>query len=408
MLAQQRRDAHVALPRRNLPKHLLRHRPDVYVCAVLLNLLQEPLQLLRAQSALRRGRRFLRAAAALARGRRRRRRAQEWVLENLRDGDASVRMSLQARADERREVRVGHRRHRNLVLRIGDGVQLRNHPRDPRERRLAVDHLVEDAPQRPDVGGSADFERPAQRARLPVEDRLRGHVVHGSHLVVAHDVRGVRLAGVLLRDSKVDQLECALDEQEVRGFEIRVDDLELVDGADGFHHLLKVEPKEVIVDHPGVALAVRAPLTLGPRLLLALGQQTREVDLAVLEDDVDETLRLANLGVDELDDVILPAQRLEQSNLIHEPRDGLLLAALQTDALERVRLALGAEHLVHLARAALADALELQVLDAADDDHLGIFANPRSGFLLLLRGLSRGGGGVGRSRGERVPGDRRG
>ena len=78
----------------------------------------------------------------------------------------------------------------------------------------------------------------------------------------------------------------------------------------------------------------------------------REVDLAVLEDDVDETLRLANLCVDELDDVILPAKRLEQSNLIHEPRDGLLLAALQTDALERVRLALGAEHLVPCSRSA--------------------------------------------------------
>ena len=73
--------------------------------------------------------------------------------------------------------------------------------RDAREGSLSVYHLVEDAPERPDVGGAANLERATQRARLPVENRLGGHVVHRSNLVIAHDVGGVRLAGIPREES---------------------------------------------------------------------------------------------------------------------------------------------------------------------------------------------------------------
>lgn len=100
------------------------------------------------------------------------------------------------------------------------------------KRRVAIDHLIEYTPETPNVRRSSDLEAPHALGEL---DGLGRHVVDGPDLVVPLDVGGV--VGYGIGDSEVDEFELAFDEDEVGGFEVRVDDLFVVDDLDGLEHL---------------------------------------------------------------------------------------------------------------------------------------------------------------------------
>eukprot|EP00958_Prasinococcus_capsulatus_P015819 scaffold1705_cov304-Prasinococcus_capsulatus_cf.AAC.9 len=213
-----------------------------------------------------------------------------------------------------------------------------------REGRLAVDHLVEDAAQRPDVRGTPNLHGLAVcPVAAAAQDGLGRHVVERAHLALAHDARGVVADG--LGDAEVDEPQPALHAQEVGRLEVRVHDALLVHAVHRFQHLLPVQPQVVLVQ----------PLPL----LLPLGQQPRQIDLAVLQHHVDDLLSLHHLRVDELDDVLLPLEDLEQFDLVHG-----------------VDLARGRYDLKHLAASALAHALELCVAHAMHPHRVLVLHGP--------------------------------
>ena len=82
------------------------------------------------------------------------------------DGDALVRVTHEALLDE--IVRCGLKREASQsVLGVRDGVQLRDHAGDAREG-LAVDHLVEDASQRPDAEARPTLSSPPSALGCPL------------------------------------------------------------------------------------------------------------------------------------------------------------------------------------------------------------------------------------------------
>lgn len=132
-----------------------------------------------------------------------------------------------------------------------------------------------------------------------------------------------------LGDPEVDELEASLDDEEVRGLEVGVHDVLLVDGSNSLHHLLEPQPEEVVV----------ALLRLRRALLVALRQQVRQVRLPELQHIVDHALVLDNLGIEQVDDVRPPAQPLQQRDLVPERLEVLRLGAVHAHALHGVDLA---------------------------------------------------------------------
>ena len=191
------------------------------------------------------------------------------------------RIAVEAALDGVHHGRVLELREGDFVVVVHDGHQLRHERLDVLEGRVPVDHLVQDAPQGPDVARAAQLELARPFAAAPqaaaaaataavVFDGLRGHVVERPHLRFAVDVRGV-LRGDLLGDPEVDELEVALHEQEVGWLEVPVHDARVVDDLHGRQHLLPGQPHEV---------GRQAALALVPL------QQAVEVRLAGLHDDV--------------------------------------------------------------------------------------------------------------------------
>lgn len=136
------------------------------------------------------------------------------------------------------------------------------------------------------VRKEANLHKPTSvLAEARVHQRFGRHVVGGADLLVAPDVG--RVVRDRLRDAKVDELDLALDEDEVGRLEIRVDNVLVVDDLDGLEHLReedgmsipKKRGKERAHLFPDVADKVHA----GPlgRLFLKKGCQ---VDLAELQD----------------------------------------------------------------------------------------------------------------------------
>ena len=104
---------------------------------------------------------------------------------------------------------------------------------------------------------------------MSVENSFRGHVIDGTNLMVANDVRVIRRLVVIdsLRDTEIDKFQSSFDEEKVSRFQIRVHDSSFVDSFHRFDHLLEIETHEIVVYELRVA-ALRA-------LALALVQHFR-------------------------------------------------------------------------------------------------------------------------------------
>ena len=100
------------------------------------------------------------------------------------------------------------------------------------ERWLAVDHLVQDTTERPDVALAADLEAARTLGEL---DGLGGHVVERADLMVTLDVGGVVRNRV--RNAEVDELQLTLHQDEVRWLQVGVHDLLVMHDLDGLEHL---------------------------------------------------------------------------------------------------------------------------------------------------------------------------
>lgn len=191
--------------------------------------------------------------------------------EQLGAGGAEVVVAGQAAAHRAQQGRR-HRRAPDAALPeldgvppVEDGVAAGHLVRDVGEGRLAVHHLVQDAPQTPDVAGLAELHelgpglvlvggRPAadpvivallllRGGRVEVDHALRAHVVGGPDLGLAvHVDRLVRLDGV--GDAEVDELQPPLHQHEVRRLQVRVHDVVRVHRRQALQHLLPVVPHE--------------------------------------------------------------------------------------------------------------------------------------------------------------------
>jgi hypothetical protein len=120
---------------------------------------------------------------------------------------------------------------------------------------MTVDHLIENASERPYIAWPADFEAPHAIGKL---DRFWRHVVHGTdlsaikslesaksnyaechakaHLMISLNVGGIVGNGIC--DPKVNQFELASDEDKICRLEVRVYNLLLMDHMDGLTHLI--------------------------------------------------------------------------------------------------------------------------------------------------------------------------
>mmetsp|Transcript_36423 Transcript_36423/g.120038 ORF Transcript_36423/g.120038 Transcript_36423/m.120038 type:complete len:590 (-) Transcript_36423:1692-3461(-) len=262
---------------------------------------------------------------------------EERVVEQLGDGRAEGGLPLQAAPQHVHHVRVARGREGDCLARVGDRLQLLVDGAQVREGGVPVHHLVEDAAEGPDVRGAAELELALGRGVVTLaRDRLRRHVVDSPDLRVARDL--CRVGARLLGDAKVDQLERALDAEEVGGLEVGVDHARLVDGVDRGQHLLPVHADEGLGEG---AVALRAALPL---------QHVREVDLAALHHQVDGLLLELDLRVDEPDDVRVELPLLEQLHQRDLVGHGLeqLFVAVALDLLEREDLAARREHLEDL------------------------------------------------------------
>ena len=135
---------------------------------------------------------------------------------------------------------------------------------DVGEWRGPVDHLIQDAAERPDVAGSAEFENDrvakvfgirivvlivamvAANVAVAVDESFGTHVVRRADLVLPMHIHRVILDRV--GDTKIDNLQPALDDQEIGRLEIRVHDAVFVDGLHTLQHLTPVMTGEVNVE----------------------------------------------------------------------------------------------------------------------------------------------------------------
>lgn len=175
---------------------------------------------------------------------------------------AALQQAAQARGDVRgadAEDRVGHG-----DLGVDDGHDAVPGVGDVGEGRAAVRHLVKDAAEAPDVAGLAQLHELGAGAVavlagggvVGVLEGLGGHVVRGADVGVAVDVDGV--VGVdCICDAEVDELEAALDEEEIGGLEVRVHNVVGVDGGDAEGHFAPVVPREGEVERGVFGLEAR-------------------------------------------------------------------------------------------------------------------------------------------------------
>ena len=120
--------------------------------------------------------------------------------------------------------------------------------------RSFVHHLIQNAAKRPHVRRSTDL----RSIRLGIahadaviagfsglEEDFGGNVGERAHETVAKHAGGFGRHG--FGDSEVDQLELALDEEEIARFEVAVDDVLVVDRVHRGEHLLPHQADEVHV-----------------------------------------------------------------------------------------------------------------------------------------------------------------
>ena len=111
----------------------------------------------------------------------------------------------------------------DIVSRIDDGLNLGKMIGQVMKGRLGVNHRVENASERPDVGFGADLDPRFPlllillRRGLRVENGFRRHVIQSSDLRVSGDRGFIRLNRV--GDPEVYQLQSSIDEQEIGWFE---------------------------------------------------------------------------------------------------------------------------------------------------------------------------------------------
>lgn len=134
---------------------------------------------------------------------------------------------------------------------------------DMRERGLPVDHLIQNAPETPNVTGATDaitlrtgpplitvivlhlgriipvFPLIIVLTIVLCHKSFRGHAVWSSNLCFAESF-GCVVRLNCFSDPEVDELECTRDVHEIRRLQVAVYDLVMVHGVNRFKHLFPV------------------------------------------------------------------------------------------------------------------------------------------------------------------------
>mmetsp|Transcript_3107 Transcript_3107/g.7331 ORF Transcript_3107/g.7331 Transcript_3107/m.7331 type:complete len:281 (+) Transcript_3107:456-1298(+) len=233
------------LPDRQLVEHVIREARDVNTAAPAAgchHCLEHRLEVCLGHARSRLGRRRW----ALAQRGLRPVWVEERVREQLLHRDPRPGVAVEAAANKVEQVAVVEVRELDRVVGVRDRVHLLDEGKGG-ERRRAVHHLVEDAAERPDVGGPPHPHRrgPPDVVVSP-KDRLWRHVVERPHLILPYDGRCVCLHG--LCNPKVKELQLTLDKDEVGRLEVTVHNALLVYRRHRLEHLLPVEPDEVLIE----------------------------------------------------------------------------------------------------------------------------------------------------------------
>lgn len=103
--------------------------------------------------------------------------------------------------------------------------------------RLSIDHLIEDAAERPDIAGPSQLHQAPSLspALVDVRERFRRHVVDCAHLNAALNVCGILRH--CLCYAEIDQLEPPFHNDKVGRLQVRVDNVVLMNGPHGMQHL---------------------------------------------------------------------------------------------------------------------------------------------------------------------------
>mmetsp|Transcript_26787 Transcript_26787/g.77388 ORF Transcript_26787/g.77388 Transcript_26787/m.77388 type:complete len:218 (+) Transcript_26787:666-1319(+) len=171
------------------------------------------------------------------------------------------------------------------------------------ERRLPVDHGVQDNAEGPDIRRTANL---VGRIWAWFQDLWR-HIGDGAEDVLSVDVRCC-LASDAVGGAKVDELQAPTYEEEVRGLQVRVHDAARVHSVHALQHLA---PQRLDVSQGQLWARMQVPTEVRPSEL------HHDVDCAPLRDE---------LGVDHLDDMRTTLQLLQQ---FHLARPDLELARLR-------------------------------------------------------------------------------
>lgn len=117
------------------------------------------------------------------------------------------------------------------VCRVRDGSHLLVNPEFVK-RRGAVQHLVQDATERPDITWSTNFESAHSFLKF---DSFRAHVIDGPNVAFAVDIGGIVCDGI--GDSKVDEFELTTNDDEIRRLQVGMDDFLFMDDMNSLEHL---------------------------------------------------------------------------------------------------------------------------------------------------------------------------
>lgn len=146
----------------------------------------------------------------------------------------------------------------NLVVPVDDGLTTSHLILNMGEGRVAVNHLEQDAAKRPYVARLAKFHQLRTfepRRKVPsivcrgegivigIHQAFRRHVIRGADLCLAVHID--RLVGLdSIGDAKVDELQTTLNNDEIGGLEITVDNIVSVYSSQAFEHFFPVEADE--------------------------------------------------------------------------------------------------------------------------------------------------------------------